>query len=102
MDECGIYGVIQAEDTLIGAVSKGGEIQGRLDTQSTLVGSVGFPKCDYPLPYEGTYDVIPKAYTMQTLATSDKYMEDDVRVHEIPYFETSNVSGTTVYIADEV
>lgn len=62
MDECGIYGVIQAEDTLIGVVSKGGEISGRLDTQGTLVGSVGFPKCDYPLPYEGTYDVIPKAY----------------------------------------
>ena len=102
MDECGIYGVIQAEDTLIGAVSKGSEIKGRLDTQSTLVGSVGFPKCDYPLAYEGEYDVIPKAYTMQTLDTNGKYMEDDVRVHEIPYFETSNVSGTTVYIADEV
>ena len=55
MDECGIYGVIQAEDTLTG----------------------GFPKCDCPLSYEGTYDVIPKAYTMQTLATSDKYMEKE-------------------------
>lgn len=102
MDECGIYGVIRAEDTLIGAVSNGGEIQGRLDTESTLVGSVGFPKCDYPLPYEGAYDVIPKAHTMQTLMTNGKYMEDNVRVHEIPYFEVSNDKGTTCYIANEL
>lgn len=102
MDECGIYGVIQAEDTLIGAVSNGGKIKGRLDTQSTLVGSVGFPKCNYPSAYEGDYDVIPKAHTMQTLMTDGKYMEDNVRVHEIPYFETSNDSGVTVYIANEI
>lgn len=102
MDECGIYGVIQAEDTLTGAVSKGGEISGRLDTQSTLVGSVGFPKCDYPLAYEGEYEVTPKLHITQTLDTDGKYMRDDVVVLEVPYYETSNESGgTTVYICTE-
>lgn len=102
MDECGIYGVIQAEDTLSGKLDGIGEIQGRLDTESVLIGSVGFPKCTYPTVYDGTYDVIPKARTMQTLETNRKYMEDDVRVHEIPYYETSNEQGTTVYIANEL
>lgn len=97
MDECGIYGVIQAEDTLIGAVSKGGDIQGRLDTQSTLVGSVGFPKCDYPQAYNGEYEVTPRSYE-QYLGTNDKYMLDDVTVKQIPYFETSNDYGETIYI----
>ena len=102
MDECGIYGIIRAIDAIEGRVSGSDTLKGRLETQGELVGAVGFPKCDYPTAYDGTYDVIPKAHIMQTLATNDKYMEDDVRVHEIPYFETSNEYGTTCYIANEL
>lgn len=47
--------------------------------------------------YTGDYEVIPTS-SVQTLATNDKVMTDDVTVREIPYYETSNVSGTTVYI----
>lgn len=102
MDECGISGVVRTEDALSGIVENGGTIQGKLVAEGTLVGEVGFPKCNYPPVYEGEYDVIPKAYTLQTLETNGKYMEDDVRVHEVPYFETSNPSGTTCYIANEL
>ena len=102
MDECGISGVLQTEETLFGIVNGGGTIQGKLVAEGTLIGEVGFPKCQYPATYEGAYDVIPKAHVMQTLATADKYMEDDVRVHEIPYFEVSNEKGTTVYIGNEL
>ena len=103
MDECGIYGVVQTIDGINGRVSGSDGIRGRVESQGYLIGEVGFPRCDYPLPYQGPYDVIPKAHTMQTLETNDKYMEDDVRVHEIPYYETSNLSGgTTCYIANEL
>ena len=102
MDECGISGVIQTTEALSGIVNGGGTIQGKLDAEGVLIGEVGFPKCNYPATYEGEYDVIPKAHVMQTLATNEKYMEDDVRVHEIPYFEVSNEKGVTVYIADEL
>jgi len=102
MDECGISGVIQTTEALSGIVESGGTIQGRLSAEGVLIGEVGFPKCQYPATYEGAYDVIPKARVMQTLATNDKYMEDDVRVHEIPYFEVSNEKGTTCYIANEL
>ena len=102
MDECGINGIVQTIDSIKGNLGGSEQIKGHLESQGTLVGEVGFPKCDYPAVYDGEYDVIPKAWEMQTLATNDKYMEDDVRVHEIPYYETSNEHGTTCYIADEL
>ena len=102
MDECGIYGVIYTEDTLHGRIDSGGEIQGNLKAEGVLVGEVGFPKCFYPETYEGDYEVTPRLHITQTLDTDGKYMEDDVIVLEVPYYETSNESGgTTVYICTE-
>lgn len=51
--------------------------------------------------YDGDYMVIP-SLNEQVLYTENKLMTDDVTITEIPYFETSNVSGTTVYIADTI
>lgn len=51
---------------------------------------------DIPI-YPGPYVVIPRAYE-QVLATADKSMSDNVTVQEIPYTETSNLSGITVSI----
>ena len=47
--------------------------------------------------YEGAYVVTPLS-TEQTLETTGKTMQEDVTVLPIPYFETSNETGTTVYI----
>lgn len=55
----------------------------------------------YPY-YEGEYEVIPMAYESQVLPTTDTIMRDDLTIREVPYYETSNVNGTTVYIASEV
>lgn len=51
--------------------------------------------------YEGDYVVIPDT-DGKTLETKDKYMNSDVTVTAIPYWETSNITGTTVYIADNL
>ena len=51
--------------------------------------------------FDGEYEVTPKVIA-QTLETKDKLMADDVTVFAIPYFETSNEHGTTVYIADSL
>lgn len=48
-------------------------------------------------PYEGDYTVTPSAIE-QTLTTRDKRMLDNVIVKSIPFIETSNDNGTTVYI----
>lgn len=52
--------------------------------------------------YDGPYEVIPMANSEVTLATEGKKMKDDVLVLEVPYYETSNLSGGyTVYIGGE-
>lgn len=54
-------------------------------------------------PYEGPYLVVPSAHDEIILETKDRYMEDDVKVLKIPYYETSNLSdGYTAYIGGEV
>ena len=52
--------------------------------------------------YDGEYTVIPQAHAEQVLPTRNKHMTDDVTVMRVPYFETSNIYGDTVYIASEV
>lgn len=51
--------------------------------------------------YDGQYEVTPSAHNPIVLETREKLMADDVTVNKIPYYETSNESGLTVYIADE-
>lgn len=53
-------------------------------------------------PYDGEYVVIPKANEAQTLLTRNKVLSDNVTVTKVPYYETSNIYGDTVYIASEV
>ena len=53
-------------------------------------------------PYEGEYTVIPKANAPTVLETAGKTLNKDVTVTKIPYYETSNPTGDTVYIASEV
>lgn len=52
--------------------------------------------------YQGDYTVIPKAREEVILPTKDLVMTDDVTVNKVPYFETSNLTGKTIYIASEV
>ena len=53
--------------------------------------------------YEGEYDIIPKAFEDEILNTKNKRLSKDITVKEIPYYETSNVSGgLTVYIAGHI
>ena len=54
------------------------------------------------VPYTGEYTVTPKAHEETVLPTKRKLMLNDVTVLEVPYYETSNEHGTTVYIAREV
>lgn len=53
-------------------------------------------------PYEGPYEVTPRADEQQTLHTKNLTMKKDVTVRAVPYYEMDNQTGTTVYIASEV
>ncbi len=52
--------------------------------------------------YTGEYDIVPKAAEEQKLPCAGKKMEKDITVQKVPYYETSNDTGITVYIASEV
>ena len=52
--------------------------------------------------YTGEYDIVPKAAEEQKLPCAGKKMLKDVDIKAIPFFETSNEAGTTVYIAAEI
>lgn len=86
----------------------GGELRlklkeaGELFLHRTIDGQVGIFTPVYPDVYTGETVVIPMAYEAQVLECKNKTMPDDVTVTRVPYFETSNEDGTTVYIASEV
>ena len=50
--------------------------------------------------YKGDYTITPKIDS-QTMRTKNKKMEDNVTVLAIPYYETSNLTGKTVYIGGD-
>ena len=55
-----------------------------------------------PEAYDGDYSVVPKAEAQQ-LPTKKKYMEDNITITAIPYFDVANPSGgQTIYIGSEV
>ena len=83
MDECGIYGVIQSEDTLYGKIEGIGEIRGEVEAEGFIVGEVGFPECPHYNDYEGDYTVTPTKQ-QQVLHTDDMLMSGDVTIEPIP------------------
>lgn len=52
--------------------------------------------------YEGEYEVTPSATNDATLKTGQKYVDADITVKKIPYYEMDNeAGGTTIYIGSE-
>ena len=47
--------------------------------------------------YQGPYQAVPKTEPVQ-LKTKDRYLTEDITIFKIPYWETANRNGTTVYI----
>lgn len=85
-----------------GNITIAGRLEGSLSAVGALQGTLSRGEGVIARTYDGEYTVTPRANVEQVLETNGKLMADDVTVFEIPYFETSNLSGTTVYIANEV
>ena len=52
--------------------------------------------------YAGPYAVTPQV-DAQSLATAQKYMQQDVHIRAIPYYDTGNsAGGRTIYIGKEL
>ena len=86
---------------LTGIINGSSELVGSIQSAHFLHGVIAVAPTAAPAdPYDGEYTVTPRV-TEQTLNTKHKYMEDDVCVLAIPYYETSNLSGKTAYIGGE-
>lgn len=80
-----------------------GVLTGTLTSSKTVTGTLSIPNAVDARPYEGPYEVTPKAWLDQTLETEGLLMTDDVTVFKVPYYETVNLfDGKTAYIAEEV
>ena len=87
---------------IIGELNAAG-ICGSMNT-ANMTGTIGngIVKVDGSTdPVVGEYEVTPKV-DAQTMPCAGKKMLKDVDIKAIPFFETSNEAGTTVYIAAEV
>jgi len=65
-----------------------------ISVTGTIIGGGGSGIRKYAGPYEAT----PNPHEDVVLETAGKRMTDDVTVRKIPYWETSNTKGLTVYI----
>ena len=87
---------------IIGELNAAG-ICGSMNT-ANMTGTIGngIVKVDGSTdPFLGEYEVTPKV-DAQTMPCAGKKMLKDVDIKAIPFFETSNEAGTTIYIAAEV
>jgi len=101
MDGGSVIGRVRSDAVLNGRLSSDGEISGAISADGYISGVVNYRQCNEVTVYDGEYIVTPKTY-LQTLDTDNKLMTDDVDVKAIPYFETSNAKGITVYIGSEL
>ena len=86
IDDTSIYAQLTGEGSIQAILTEDGTIEGVIAQYTAAT------------TYDGDYIIKPKAYEDIVLDTSDKLLTDDITVLEIPYYETSNVSGYTVYI----
>ena len=79
-----------------------GSLSGNLVSSNhyLLTGTLTLPPEADSVYYEGDYIVTPKPFDETVLDTSGLKMYKDVTILEIPYFETSNESGYTIYIGE--
>ena len=96
------YGTLDVVEEIKGTLADIPSITAVVFTQYSIMASVMIPNGVGGEKYLGPYEVVPSTTDNIILETKKKTMTDDVTVFKIPYYETSNESGYTVYIGSEV
>ena len=76
-------------------------LDGQIDSEQALPTNLIEEDTTPITKYVGPTIVTPLAFENTVLETKGKALYRNINVLEIPYFETSNVSGKTVYIGGE-
>lgn len=75
----------------------------KLQPKAQIKSKVGLPEIIEQQAdiYDGPTVVVPSSYFDQELHTKDKLVKSDIKVKTIPYYETANDTGKTIYIGNE-
>lgn len=84
-----ITGILKKKEILSGVLAKKNSLVGYISKDASI---------SY---YSGEYEITP-AVDAQVMLTKNKMMANDVTVNAIPYYETSNPFGYTVYIGSVI
>lgn len=92
-----LIGTLKTNSSMAGIISDANSITGIIKDNGVIKYETNLDySSSYP-SYDGSYDIIPRV-DEQTLETKNKVLRDDVLVESIPYYQTSNPYGNTVYI----
>ena len=90
-----MIGNVKSKTSLNAIISSKSLISGSINSSTILgdikIGTVQIIRRDFP-NYRGEYSATPSVGE-QVISTKNKTMLDDFVIHEIPYTETSNLSG---------
>ena len=104
MNLTGVFSI--SNDILIGTLTSTelevltGQLKS-IENKDFLSGNIVIPP-EVPIPnYEEEYIVTPQPFNDEILETAGFRMAEDVTVLKIPYYQTSNETGYTIYIGGE-
>ena len=96
-----ITGNISSTININGLLKNNNNLNSNIQSNTNISAKLTVGGSSSYLDYSGSYDIIPNQED-QTLQTKDKILRENMLVEKIPYFETSNEYGETVYIGSEV
>ena len=95
-----MIGTLEDISNISGSLNTNLNIVGSLNSINSIVGNIGIGVVEYP-DYSGEYEITPQVES-QTLQTKNKILRNNMEIKKIPYYETSNQYGETIYIGSEV
>lgn len=95
-------GSLSGIQNMTGTLSPMRRMEGNLSSVQTMSGSLSVPDVVGRESYTGEYNITPSTQNDIILDTAYKTLSNNINIYKIPYFETSNESGYTVYIGGEL
>ena len=90
-----ILAKLNSKPNITARLNEPAAISATINSTGSMVGKLGLVADREE--YDGEYIVTPSRVATD-LKTKHKVMRGDIHVKEIPYYETSNETGTTIYI----
>lgn len=96
-----MHGKIDQAGSITGNLNPSQQIKGNLNQSQQVKGKIQFPHIIPPDVYDGETVIVPSSFSDKELETRGKMVKTDIVVKQIPYYETANETGKTIYIGNE-